>query len=283
MLKISASSRFHTIHPTGSFSGVEMVEHFHKVGFEGIDYDLEAVTDTMDRDNWKAELSEVVERAQKYGIQMDYGHLPFHHKGDTRANSILEMDGIMRWAIEAAGFAGIKNAVIHPLGKSISREEYDPEKEFQKNVDYFTPLAELATKCGVVFAFENMRSPDEAKGKHRFGSTAEEIARLADYFGMRNCWDFGHANTSKVPQGDSLRYLGRRLAVLHVNDNHGGEDEHLLPFFGTTNWVEAMQGLKDSGFDGCFNYECRMIRVPAEVREELGRYAVALGKKLQSL
>lgn len=283
MLKISASSRFHTVHPNGSFSGIEMVEHFHKVGFEGIDYDLEAVTDTMDKDNWRAELSEVVELAQKYGIRMDFGHLPFHHKGDKRADSVYDMDGIMRWAIEAAGFAGIKNVVIHPVGKSIPYEEFDPEAEFCKNIEYFTPLAEFAVKHGVVLAFENMRSPDEAKGKHRFASTAEEIARLADHFGMCNCWDFGHANTSKVPQGESLRYLGKRLSVLHVNDNHGGEDEHILPYFGTIDWTEAMQGLKDSGFDGCFNYECRMIRVPAEVREEIGRYAVALGKKLQTL
>lgn len=284
MLKVSASSRFHTVHPDGRFSGVEMVEHFHKVGFEGIDFDLEAVTDYMDKNEWKKELSEIVDCAARLGVGMDFGHLPFHKKyGDPRSATLEGLGDIMRWGIEAAGFAGIKNAVVHPIGKPAPYEEYDAEANFKRNVEYFTPFAELAVKHGVCFAFENMVNAQEKKGRHRFGTYAEEIARLADWFGMGNCWDFGHANVSGVPQGDSLRYLGKRLTVLHVNDNQGDTDDHLLPFFGTVNWNEAMQGLKDSGFDGYLNYECRMLKIPAELRDEIGAYAVALGKKLQSL
>lgn len=283
MLKVSASSRFYTMYPGGRFSPTEMVEYFHRVGFEGIDYDLEAVTDVMEPDNWKKQLSEVVDLTVKYGIRMDFGHLPFLKRGDSRAANHKELDPIIRWGIEAAGFAGIRNAVLHPAGKSIPYTELDTEKCFMENVEYITPYAELAEKCGVKLAIENMRSPLEAEGMHRYGSTAEEIARIADYFGVGNCWDFGHANTSKVDQYESLVYLGKRLTVLHVNDNHGDLDEHLLPFFGTVNWAKAMKGLKESGFDGCLNYECKMIKLPPEVRDEIGVFAVALGKKLQTL
>lgn len=283
MLKISASSRFYTVYPGGSFSPLEMVEYFHRVGFEGIDYDLEAVTDCMSPDNWEKTLGEVANLAAKYGIRMDFGHLPFLKKNDKRAKDYYGLDSVFKWAIKAAGFAGIKNAVIHPIGTSIPYSELDPEVCFKENIDFLTPYVELAEKCGVKLAIENMRSPLEAEGKHRYGSTAEEIARMADYFGVGNCWDFGHANTSKVDQYSSLVYLGKRLTVLHVNDNHGDLDEHLLPFFGTVNWVKAMKGLKESGFDGCLNYECRMTRLPPAVRDEIGVYAVALGKKLQNL
>ena len=57
---------------------------------------------------------------------------------------------------------------------------------------------------------------------------------------------------------------------------------YLLPFWGTVDWHDAMQGLRDSGYDGCFNYECRMTKLPPEVRTELCTYAVTLAKRLQS-
>ena len=73
---------------------------------------------------------------------------------------------------------------------------------------------------------------------------------------------------------------GSRLICLHVNDNHAGGDEHLLPFFGTINWADAMKGLGEIDFGYCFNYECRVLRLPGDVREHIGRHAVALGHKL---
>ena len=60
------------------------------------------------------------------------------------------------------------------------------------------------------------------------------------------------------------------------------KDDHLLPFWGNVNWRDAMQGLRDSGFSGCFNYECRMQKIPAAMRDEVGHYAVALGRFLQT-
>ena len=42
----------------------------------------------------------------------------------------------------------------------------------------------------------------------------------------------------------------------------------------------AMKALGEIGFANCFNYECRMVRIPGDVRQTIGRHAVALGHKL---
>lgn len=276
--RISASSRFHTRYPGGAFSPVEMIDYFHDVGFRAVDFDIETVP-TMG-DDWKRIVSEMAERAAQKDVLLEMGHLPF--------NKLLRADGTadteqfhknMLLSIEAAGYIGIKHAVIHPKGdRKSNRDNY--EAELAANIEYMTPYVELAEKVGVKLAFENMRSPFEAEGFHRNFSTADELILLADHFGHGICWDFGHAHTTGLTQSEELRKIGSRLLCLHVNDNHAGGDEHLLPYFGTINWTDAMQGLGDINFAYCFNYECRVMRLPAAVRDDIGRHTVALGHEL---
>ena len=279
-LLIGASSRFHTVTPDGKYSPIEMVEHFHKVGFQAIDFDIATVPDDMGAD-WKRILSETADLAAKYGIRMDYGHLPF--KPVKRADGSDDKEQFrknMMLAIEAAGFAGIKNAVIHPARNKIS------DDGFKRNVEYLTPYAEQAAKYGVRLTIENMRSGREAEGIHRYSSVADEVIEIADYFGADVCWDFGHSHTTGLrKQSEELEKVGKRLKVLHVNDNHGGEDEHLPPFLGTIDWLDAVEGLRKAGYTGVFNYECKMFRLPmdAGVREGIAAYMLGVGNYLTDL
>ncbi len=279
-LRIGASSRFHTKHPKGSFTVTEMIEHFHRVGFQGIDFDIETVPG-MGAD-WKRIIGGAAELAAKYDILMDYGHLPFKKIKVNGREDKEQFKKNMLLSIEAAGFAGIKHAVIHPIGALDALPE-DAEKTFQKNIEYHTPFVEHAIKHGVKLAFENMRSPLEKEGHHRFGSTAAEILRLSEYFDMENCWDFGHANTTGLVQSEELRLLKGRLTVLHVNDNHAGDDEHLMPFLGTIDWIDAMKGLSAAEYKGVFNFETKTFRMPLEVRDEIARYCLRVGEYLTGL
>ena len=57
-------------------------------------------------------------------------------------------------------------------------------------------------------------------------------------------------------QSRALRAMGKRLKVLHINDNHAGfRDEHVLPYMGDIDWDDVVQGLTDIGYDGALNYE----------------------------
>ena len=56
-----------------------------------------------------------------------------------------------------------------------------------------------------------------------------------DYMGL--CFDTGHAN--KMCKENCLEYAeyyNDRLFMIHIHDNHGENDEHLLPFTGSFDW-----------------------------------------------
>ena len=50
-------------------------------------------------------------------------------------------------------------------------------------------------------------------------------------------------------------YRKGKIDCIHLHDNHGEHDEHLLPGDGTLNWQKAMKGLKSSGYDGPLTLE----------------------------
>ena len=68
------------------------------------------------------------------------------------------------------------------------------------------------------------------------------------------CWDTGHANI-EGNQYNEIMALGEDLKAVHINDNRGMQDEHLIPYFGTVNMDEIMHALMDVEFKGYFTYE----------------------------
>ena len=282
--RISASSRFYTNYPGGAFSPVEMIDYFHKVGFRAVDFDIETVPAMGD--NWKRILSEMAEEAAKKDVSLEMGHLPFH--------SILREDGTkdreqfhrnMLLCIEAAGYIGIKHAVIHPKGDPKgSRDLY--EQDLAKNIEYMTPYVELAQKVGVKLAFENMRSPLEADGFHRNFSTADELIPLCDHFGQGICWDFGHARMVYRDQLPPLRKLGHRLKATHVQESNDTDDNHYLPFIrGNLPWEQIRPLLKEIDYQGDFTYEVHgfFANIPDELRIRAGKFAFEVGQYLIGL
>lgn len=62
---------------------------------------------------------------------------------------------------------------------------------------------------------------------------------------LKICFDTGHQHflTPKLPM--LTKYLGH-IAVLHLHDNHGSQDEHLICGKGTIDWPKIAAGLKAS-------------------------------------
>jgi len=93
---------------------------------------------------------------------------------------------------------------------------------------------------------------------NRYGTTPEELIELVDKLGNDKfgvCWDFGHANLSGMNQCASLEKLGSRLIALHVDDNRGFIDEHLVPYIGFVQWEPIMHMLEKIHYKGDFTYE----------------------------
>ena len=52
-----------------------------------------------------------------------------------------------------------------------------------------------------------------------------------------------------------LKVLGNRTRVLHVQDNLGAKDDHLIPTEGTINWKKFATALGEIDYQGTFNFE----------------------------
>lgn len=133
-------------------------------------------------------------------------------------------------------------------------------------------------------AFENMF---QSGFKQRYCSETDEIIELVDSFReelVGVCWDTGHGALGGQSQGASIRKIGQRLKAMHVNDNHAipKQDEHLMPFYGTIDWLEIMEALGAIGYDHDFAYELKQATqtLPPELCGKMLRFLYRLGMDL---
>jgi sugar phosphate isomerase/epimerase len=142
-----------------------------------------------------------------------------------------------------------------------------------------------AEEKGIKICIENMPSEKEAPENHLYGSCALNVSSLATKLGAGICWDVGHANISGYKQSEQMKILDGRLDVLHVHDNDGKRDSHLLPFSGTVDWEDVAFGMRCCHFDGILDVEVSAWALDGakDVREQFGRDTVSAAKRLLAI
>ncbi|MEC7842556.1 MAG: sugar phosphate isomerase/epimerase family protein [Candidatus Latescibacterota bacterium] len=110
-------------------------------------------------------------------------------------------------------------------------------------------LADYAADRGVRLALENT-----GRGYTREPERLVALMRDLDRVNVGVCIDTGHRNLAGDPV-EALRVIGDHLITLHIHDNHGEKDEHLLPGMGEISWPGITGALRDIGYGGVFLYE----------------------------
>ena len=95
------------------------------------------------------------------------------------------------------------------------------------------------------------------------GTDMKEFIEYVNHPLFHACWDTGHANCEGA-QYNEITALGTDLYALHINDNRGTADEHLLPYLGTMNLDEIMNALIDIDFNGYFTFEASSSLRPSK-------------------
>jgi sugar phosphate isomerase/epimerase len=100
--------------------------------------------------------------------------------------------------------------------------------------------------------------------------------------GLGICLDTGHANLAGVDSAAFVRAAGGRLKALHIADNLGTQDNHMLPYgAGTVAWPGVMRALRETGYNGLFNFEVPgENRCPAGLRLKKLAYARELAERM---
>lgn len=84
------------------------------------------------------------------------------------------------------------------------------------------------------------------------------------------CLDFGHAHLMG-DVADAIEMAAEHLIATHVHDNHGREDEHLVPYRGSIDWDLALMTMQKIGYEGTYLMELAGGGSPAAVLEDARR------------
>ena len=263
---------------------IEVCSH---AGYKVLDLNLcEAMNpySRMRGDDWEGYVKDIALLGKRWGVEFSQSHLPYYDIfAQNDPSKVKLMEELIRRSIIASAELGIKWAVAHP-GTLYGHE---PAESLEKNREYYSVHLETAKKAGVGIALENdfgnPASPDKL-----FGADVSELCDLADALNdprIGICYDFGHANLCGGFHRENLLKIAHRLKATHVQDNFGKNDDHLMPFFGNTDWAGAMAGLAEIGYEGDLTFEIQEFGryLPNELKYLTADLSVIIGNHLIGL
>lgn len=240
----------------------EAIMEFKKHGVNATELSDEHGSDMLLLDNPIKEGENLRKFAEDQNFEISQGHLWLrcHMCSDQAWWAFLK-----RW-IDMYEEIGIKNAVLHLDGTATLNglSGYDAANG---NIAHLMKIDEYLEKTNkkIVICLENLRWM-----KNSIEVLNYTLSKLggSKHFGI--CLDTGHLNISEVNnQEDFIVRAGKNLRALHIADNQGKDDQHMIPFGrGNVDFEEVVRSLKKIGYDGLFNYEIpgESYGVPLEIR-----------------
>ena len=276
---ISSSTNLHCQSGTDVLTDLRSGLEILKIsGFDAADFSMKPLEKLSGP--WDDYVEYLISSSFQLQIPIKLCHLPFSVEICRNPDVLPIFCEKMYKSIDAAKMIGVDYAVLHPSTVQENATVYNRERWRDRTLTHLAPFAEYAVKKGVSIALENMPIYNNDGSVIRYCASVEDVCEMADALGFSVCFDFGHANTIGARMSEFISYIGRRLTVLHVNDNMGTLDDHLPIGDGSIDWDDAMRGLKSIGFSGTFNYEINATAVASDKRVEFAKMLVERAKKL---
>jgi len=263
-------------HYWDSLNSIEIKERLIKtkaVGFDAVCLLRDAIPE-KDAGKVYRTYTDMVRNAD---LKVTDGHAPFIRDWDLVDSLWLDnLDGEMTYgiylgAIDEAVQDGVKTLIYHIYhGNAPSPNEI--------GLNRLKHLIDVAEKNEVTIAIENT-------------SSVEYLSYVFDKIDSPNlafCYDAGH-NHCNEPGIDLLGMFGDRLGALHLHDNNGADDDHLIPFEGSIDWESIMTKIAKSNYTGPTTIESTISTIsmtaPRDSRstEEWLRDAYNAAKRLDDL
>ncbi|MCZ7646462.1 MAG: sugar phosphate isomerase/epimerase [Planctomycetota bacterium] len=260
-------------------------------GFDGLDFNFcdlleQPWHDGPAADRW---LEKLAAAASKAGMSWVQAHGPMFNMFSAEAPNPARM-ALVEPCLRACGRLGVPWMVHHP---DVFAGPFDAAHRMavrERNAAYFRALLPACEKHGVGIAIENIfDSAASGRGCPRFyGAVPDELCELIDAIDhplVGACWDTGHARLMGLEQRTALSTLGKRLKVVHVQENDGKGDDHMLPFAngrGGVDWEAVTAGMRAAGFAHAWTFEVARAfqTVPEELFDAQLRWAVDVARHL---
>ena len=265
-------------------------------GFETIDFNIDTKLpgDKIKNGELTAFFSQTVEELcefyrplkdalSKYDVTISQMHAPFplFIKDNEEVNDYMIM--VVEKICAVCQYLGCPAVVVHPITRSTK------DKEIETNLTMYRKMIPGAKKYGVKLCLENLFGT--FKGRIIEGACSE-VTEACWYIDTLNeeageeifgfCLDVGHANLLGRNIYQYITKLGKRLTILHIHDNNGQSDLHMMPYTYTSNWGKDLicnwdafiDALHDIGYEGTLCFET--FRVLGAFPKELWPEALKL-------
>ncbi len=210
----------------------------------------------MDLPHRRRKLAEARQLVESHGLApLDY------HLGTTglikQGDEVIATDVLAQRVEELQGF-GIVNLVVH-LRSVFGVEDADLLPYLDERgpawlddllVEPLRAAADLAGQYNMRIALENIPHPHRRSVRDIL-----EVIALADRSNIGICLDTGHTHICGFDLADEVRRAGDRLFTLHVHDNLGLRDRHLMAGLGTIDWPGFDAALDDVRYQSPIPFE----------------------------
>jgi len=244
----------------------ERLKYIKEAGFDGIMLwwsDQYAETD--------GDKSRHPDEARRHGLFIENIHTPI------LPNNYLWEDGIKGDEMEKLLTDCINDCYLHNIPTAVIHVTYgfNPPPVNQTGIDRFKRMVEAAEKRGVNIALENLIRPEYL----------EPLFSSIDSERLGFCYDSGHENFFSKGT-DLLSQYGPKLIALHLHDNDGSKDQHLLPGEGNIDWDTLMKKISSTGYTGPVALEAANRHTkhpPGETPESFLKKAFDAARRLRGL
>lgn len=271
--------------------GIERgLEICRESGFDAVDYSLEcykpgdAIYGGSD-DAFEAHFDAIRKKAESLGLEISQTHGRCESYFPNDEEQHRRMDQLCGQDLRATALLGAPACVIHFINSSRWGKQ-PAELMHRVSSEMFDNLVPFAEQHQVSIAMETFGAARVSGARIRdFFADPTEFKRQFDRLDTKYktiCVDTGHTHEAGSfwvpPAQDMIRILGKDISILHLHDNSGHWDDHLLPGMGNIKWPAVFDALEEVGYSGVYNFELS-IRFAGKLLEEYMHFA---GKYLRT-
>lgn len=209
-------------------------------------WEMEQIREWMEKYHLKAKALHATKGSRRFLNERE-GHYRKDYTSDWEWNRKAGVE-LIKNRVEMAACLGASEIVLHLYVPFLSIEKGEMKAEgFYENVE--KSMNELQPFCqekGVRICLENLFDMPAKYMIQQWDWVLEKYPK--DFLGF--CLDVGHANLiwrEKLPE--VIRRYGERIYAVHLHDNYGAMDEHMIPGNGNIPWEETMRALAESSYE----------------------------------
>jgi sugar phosphate isomerase/epimerase len=229
---------------------IETISLAHQQGFQGVEITCEYPRGPLDYT--PEAISKVKGLAQEYDMPLQV-HAPYKNLRPADLNPRIRDASIqsVKDGIDFAGQIDCRIVTVHLGSVSKGRLEHAHKSVRVTLLDYVRTLTDYAVDHDITIAIENVQS-DREEWEEAVGKTAEEIVGILKEIDAKNVgvtFDVGHANTVGNPNDFAVK-LAPYVVNVHLHDNDGTRDQHLVIGEGKIDFLKILRTLKEIGYTG---------------------------------